>query len=460
MDDDADEIQLLAQGKPRHGEPLASRDLKVECAVGGAFLVVALAMALTLEPQREWHVGHAVALCVLFALAVRLNFDVGAGYTSPVQLAFVPMLLLLPTPWVPLLVAGSWLLGKLPDHLAGRAHPTKAIFVLGNSWFAVGPALVLVLGDAQTPEWRHWPVFLLAIAAQVVCDVSSGHLREWAGRGIAPRLLLELFSWLVLIDVLLWPLGLLAAFAAEDVDYLFLLLVPPAGLLVFFAQERAARIDGVMRLYETEREAVRSREALIAGASHEMLTHLAVVTGISRHLGRLEGPRRAEAMTTMDRELAQLRHLGRQFVDYTRIRTGRAPTVRPRDTEVKALLEQVASAFAQRAAVEVEVEAGLRAWADPDRLEQIVMALVDNAVKHGPPKGPVQLSGRASGDHVEIGVTDRGPGLDPAMFEELRQGEEVKEGAGIGLFICRRLVEAQDGTIGAAGSTVTVTLPR
>ena len=455
----ADEIDLLRQGKPQHAQAPPRRELLVECAVAALFLAVALAMGLGLDAERDWHLGHTLALCGLFALAIRLNFDVGAGYTSPVQLVFVPMLLLLPTPWVPLLVCASWMAGKLSDHLSGRAHPAKAIYVPGNSWFAVGPALVLVLLDAQTPEWSDWPVYVLAIAAQIAFDLVASHLREWAGRGIAPRLQLRIFGWLMLIDVLLWPLGLLAAFAADDVDFLFLLLVPPAGLLVVFAQERAGRIDSALRLYESEREAVRSREALIAGASHEILTHLAAVMGISRHLGRLDDARRGEALATMDRELVQLRHLGRQFVDYTRLKAGRQPTVRLRDVLVRGVLDEVAGAFVTRAEVNVDVPDGLKVRADPDRLEQIVMALVDNAVKYGPHKGPVDLRARAAGDGVEIDVTDRGPGLDPSMFEELRQGEGVNEGAGIGLFISRALAEAQGGRISAAGSTVTVSLP-
>ena len=454
-----DELGLLRQGKPKHAQAPPRREFLVECAVAALFIAVAVGMGLGLEAERDWHVGHALALCALFALAVRLNFDVGAGYTSPVQLVFVPMLLLLPTPWVPLLACASWLAGKLPDHLSGRAHPAKAIYVPGNSWFAVGPALVLVLLDAQTPEWSDWPAYLLAIVAQIGCDLVASQLREWAGRGIAPRLQLQVFSWLTLIDVLLWPLGLLAAFAADDVDYLFLLVVPPAGLLVVFAQERAGRIESALRLYESEREAVRSREALIAGASHEILTHLAAVMGISRHLGRLDDARRAEALATMDRELVQLRHLGRQFVDYTRLKAGRAPTVRLRDVPVRGVLDDVAGAFRTRAEIAVGVPDGLKVRADPDRLEQIVMALVDNSVKYGPHKAPVELRARATAAGVEIAVTDRGPGLDPAMFEELRQGDQVSEGAGIGLFISRALAEAQGGTISASGSTVTVTLP-
>ena len=462
MEEVPQELDLLRQGKPLHAQPLGRRDVLVELVAGGAFLAVAVAMPFLFDGEPAWHAGQAIVLCALFALAIRLNFDVGAGYTTPVQLAFVPMLLLLPTPWVPLLVALSYFLGKLPDHLAGRAHPSRAIFVLANSWFAVGPALVLILAGADTFAWEHWPWYLLAIAAQIAFDVVPGQLREWAGRGIRPNF--GIFSWLLLIDVLLWPLGLLAAFAGSQVDYLFLLIVPPAGLLIVFAQERAGRIESAMRLFESEREAVRSREALIAGASHEILTHLAAVMGISRHLGRLDDARRAEALATMDRELVQLRHLGRQFVDYTRIKAGRTPTVRLRPTDVRMVLGQVAAAFSTRAEVIVEVEDGLRAIADPDRLEQIVMALVDNAVKYGPHKAPVTLRARAlDGGWVEIEVIDQGPGVDPDLFGDLRQGEGVKEGAGIGLFIVRALADAQGGTLGArradGGSAVTLALP-
>jgi signal transduction histidine kinase len=457
------EVELLRQGKPRHAQPLGGRDLLVECIVGGLFLAVAVGMTLGFEGKPDWNTGYAIVLCLLFAVAIRLNFDVGAGYTSPVMLVFVPMLLLLPTPWVPLLVAGSWLLGKLPDHLSGRAHPTKAIFVLGNSWFSVGPALVLILGDAQTLDPGDWPWYLLAIAAQIAGDVVSGFVREWAGRGIAPRLQLHLFSWILLIDVLLWPLGLLAAFSTQVFDYAFLLLLPPATLLIVFANERAGRIDTAMRLYETERGAVRSREALIAGASHEMLTHLSVVMGLSGHIGRLDDARRGEALATMDRELLHLRHMGRQFVDFTRLRGGRTPTVRARSTELRPVLDRVAGAFLTRAELHVDADPALRAKADPDRLEQIVMALVDNAVRYAPGY-PIGIRARPVGATVEIDVSDRGPGIDRVTFDALRQGEDVSEGAGIGLFLCRALAEAQGGEIRTAereggGSVFTLSLP-
>lgn len=457
------EAELLLEGRPRTAHPLERRELIVELIVSASFLAIAVAMGLGLESTAGWNVGQAVVLVLLFAVAIRVQLDVGAGLTVPVQLVFVPMLLLLPTPWVPLLTAAGYLLGKLPDYLHGQ-HWTRAFLVPGNAAFAIGPALVLVAGDAQTPDWSDWPVYLAAVLAQLATDVGVGMLREWAGRGIPPRQQLEFFSWIVLIDVVLSPLGLLAAFASVQIDYAFLLLVPPAVLIFFFAQERSGRIRSVLRLYEAEHEAVRSREALIAGASHEILTHLSVVVGLSRHIGRLDGARQAEALRTMDRELLLLRHVGRQFVDFTRLKSGRPPTVRLRDVDVRPVLATVCGAFDQRARVALRDGPDVVARADPDRLEQVVMALVDNAVRHGPHGGLVEVAARQAGAMVEVDVLDRGRGIHPEMFEEQRRGHGADEGAGIGLFVSRALVEAQGGTLRAAereggGSVLTLALP-
>jgi signal transduction histidine kinase len=113
--------------------------------------------------------------------------------------------------------------------------------------------------------------------------------------------------------------------------------------------------------------------------------------------------------------------------------------------------------------VEVDAEPGLQARADPDRLEQILMALVDNAARYGPHGEPVSVVARGAGATVEIAVSDRGAGPDPALadalFDELRQGQDAREGAGIGLFLASTLARAQDGGVRVQGSTFTVTLP-
>jgi signal transduction histidine kinase len=446
---------------------LSPREIFAEAVLAAAFLTAALAIGLSFDAAREWRPEHAVVLTLLFALALRMRFDVGAGWTQPVQLVFVPMLLLLPTPWVPMLVLAGFVLERIPELLRGM-HPTRLLLLPVNAWFAIGPALVLVLGHAQTPDWSDWPIYLAALAAQFVVDLAAGEMREWLGRGIAPRLQLRMFGVVPLIDALLSPLGLLAAFASESFEFAYLLLVPPAGMLQLYSSERSRRVAAIVELVEAEREALRAREALVAGASHEILTPLAVVTGLVNRLaaGGLEPERQAQALSSLRREMVVLRHLSRQFVDYTRLKAGQPLTMRARDTDVGGVIEDVAAVFASRADIRVEIDgAAPVASVDPDRLQQMLMILVSNAVKYAAGT-PVSFTAAASDGTVRVAVRDEGPGIPDdqldRMFEELSSGGS--EGAGIGLYLCRAIAEAQDAEVdlestGAGGSTFAITLP-
>lgn len=486
--EDAALAELVKAGRPHAQEPLSPRDRRTEAVVGGAFLAAALATALLVEAERGWPVGEAIALVVLFAAAARVQIDVGAGYSAPTQLVLVPMLLLLPTPWVPLLVSVGWFAGRLPDVLRGRSHPERLAFSLADGWGALFPALVLVAAGAQTPEWIDWPWYLLALLAQFAGDFAVGALREWMGRGVAPSLQLRAVTLVYVIDALLSPLGLLAAFASEQQSFAFLLVVPPAGMLVVYARERTSRLANAIalgeraresaelnaRLLASERAAARSREELIAGASHEILTPLAVLTGLVGRLSSdvaLDPARRDQVHAAMRRELTQLRHLVRQFLDYTRLKADRSLAVTPRPTDVRPLLEEVAEAFSPHGDVRVDVDDSLReAHADGDRVHQMLMSLVSNAVKFSPPGTPVTISARGANGMVEVSVADRGQGIPrevlPGLFDELRRGPaaEGPGGAGIGLYICRVLAEAQHGEVTVeseegAGSRFTIRLP-
>ena len=149
-----------------------------------------------------------------YAIASRVRFAIGYGYTVPTQLFFVPMLFLLPVGAVPLFVAAGIILAKLPEFLTGRSHLSRLWLLPGDSWHAVGPALVLGLGGVAEPELSAWPWLLGALAAQLVFDAGSSTLREWFGLGISPKLQPELFGWVGFVDVLLSPVGLLVAIAA------------------------------------------------------------------------------------------------------------------------------------------------------------------------------------------------------------------------------------------------------
>ena len=427
-----------------------------EGLAAATFLAAALAIGLGFDAARDWDVGVAIVLTLLLALSIRVPFDVGAGYTVPVQLAFVPMLFLLPTPWVPMLVGAGWVLGKLPDYIRGDVHADRLIVALANAWFSIGPVLVLCAGDAQLPDWDDWPWYVAALAAQIVFDNVNGQLREWLGRGIAPSLQFRVLGLVHAIDALLSPLGLLAAFASAETgfDYAFLLLVPPAGLLFFYSGERARRLTNALALADAARE----REELIAGASHELVTPVAVLVGITDRLQRPDTPpeRREEMLAAMRRELAQLRHRVRQFADYTRLKTGRELRIDARPTDVLTVARGVTEAFVAEAHVSVSVPPDIpEVRMDPDRLHQMLMSLVANAVKLSPPGAGVVITAAATDGRVEVSVADEGPGIPPeaiaGLFDEGRPATTgAPEGAGLGLYLVRELADAQGATVRVA----------
>ena len=112
-----------------------------------------------------------------YALLSRVRFHAGVGHTVPTQLAFVPMLFLVPTELVPLLVLLGMLIGNLPDYARGVLHPGRALMLPGDAWHAIGPALVLLAAGASAPGWGDWPWYLLALASQFAFDFAVYALR-------------------------------------------------------------------------------------------------------------------------------------------------------------------------------------------------------------------------------------------------------------------------------------------
>jgi signal transduction histidine kinase len=390
---------------------------------------------------------------------------------------------------VPLVVAAGLLLGDVPDYVTGRRHGSRAVKVLGDSWHAVGPALVLGIAGTGDPAWEDWPVYLAALAAQVCCDLVAATVREWLGRGVAPGLQVGVLVWAYAVDVLLAPVGLLAAFASVDRPQAFLLLLPLGGLLVIFARERNVRLDHVRelshayrekaelnsRLLDTERRAMRAREEMLASASHEMQTPLAVLLGLvdSVREPSLPAGERDRAYSTMRRQTLLLRHLVRQFLDYTWLKAGRELTVSLRPAHVLPVVEEVAEIQTGLATIEMEADAEVPdALVDPDRLHQVLMSLVSNAVKFSPPGSPATITMSSGEQSVEISVSDHGQGIDPldlpSLFDEGRLAGEPANGGpstGLGLYLARSLIEAQGGRIEVCsspgeGSRFTVVLQR
>jgi putative nucleotidyltransferase with HDIG domain len=241
--------QLFARGRARAVATPSLRELSVESVAGIAFLAVATTMAVALTSPRSLEAATLAVLVAAYVMTCRAKFDFADGYTVPTELVLVPMLFLLPTPAVPLVVSLSWALGRLIDYASGATSVRRALHVFGDSWHAVGPALVLILAGAQVFSWEEWPIYALALLAQFAFDLLATGLRIWLIEGSAPSVELRQIAPVYALDAALAPIGLLATFAAIELGPAACLLVLPlAAVLAVLSRERQRRIDQALEL--------------------------------------------------------------------------------------------------------------------------------------------------------------------------------------------------------------------
>jgi HD-GYP domain-containing protein (c-di-GMP phosphodiesterase class II) len=162
------------------------------------------------------------------------------------------MLFVVPARTLPLCVAAALVLAKVPEASLGRRPWGKVLMRVGDSWFAVGPALVFLVASPGRPDGHDWPIYLAALGAQFAFDVAASSVREVLSGGRARDLVSEI-RWILFVDALLAPAGLGVAFAAVDRPWVVLLVLPSASLIAMFARERRAHFDHVLELSRTYR---------------------------------------------------------------------------------------------------------------------------------------------------------------------------------------------------------------
>jgi signal transduction histidine kinase len=218
----------------------------------------------------------------------------------------------------------------------------------------------------------------------------------------------------------------------------------------------------VLRDVTEARATQAAREAFLGVLSHELRTPITTIYGGSELLQRgLDDTRRDEVITDIRVESERLARLVEDLLVMTRIERG---TVEINDEPilVQRLLPSVVRAFnVQRPDVEVSLALSERLPAvrgDATYVEQVVRNLLTNAVRYGGgAEFGVEIAAAEDSATVWVRVLDRGPGLgesDPEKLFELfyrsDAARSVPGGAGIGLFVCRRLIEAMGGRTWAA----------
>ena len=239
---------LIEDGRARRGSRLRRRELWANVFPGAVFLAVAGLLVLLTDSVRAPAPLTVILLVGAYALAYRIEFEVGSGLAVPTQILFVPMLFLLPLGTVPFAVAAGIMLANVAEIIEGRIQAERVFVRLGNAFYSLGPVLVLAAFGEGDPTLRDWPIYALALGAQFAFDFASAAAHERIALGISPRLLVGYMSVTWAVDAALAPVGLLTALVAVDHAPALVLVLPLAGLLRTFARERRARVDNALEL--------------------------------------------------------------------------------------------------------------------------------------------------------------------------------------------------------------------
>jgi HD-GYP domain-containing protein (c-di-GMP phosphodiesterase class II) len=289
---------LIEHSREIAGTHLVGRDRLASLVLAGGFVAAAAALATLVGSARPLN-GWTIALFVAsYAVASRIDFEIGTGSTVPTQLVLVPMLALLPVQLVPLCVLAGLLLGGLPDYAGGRIPVDRSLLRFVNSWHAVGPALVLVIAGQPDPTPRNLPIYGLALLAQFGFDFGSTALRDRLGLGVSPLSLLRFMVWIWAIDAALTPVAVVAALGSRGHPWLVVSSLPLIGLLAYFARERQVRIDHALELSTAYRgtalllgDVVEADDAYTGLHSRDVVS---LVLGVSDRLG-VNGAERRDA---------------------------------------------------------------------------------------------------------------------------------------------------------------------
>jgi K+-sensing histidine kinase KdpD len=315
---------------------------------------------------------------------------------------------------------------------------------------AIGPFASEALGQRlRRPRGRSWGV------VEDLRPYRTGDLMRDGDRVTGPSAGAAVHSWLA-VPIVRNGVGIglvevdsteVDAFSPDDEALLTAVVSVLAG-----AVEVAAHHD-------EEQRAAALRDAFIGVISHELRTPVTTIFGLARILrrrgARLDPETREQAIVDIEEEADRLTRLIEDLLVLSRVEGGRVQ-IEPEPINLARLVRHIADTesdrhpsheYTFRSPPELQLAAG-----EPTYVEQVVRNFLSNAAKYSPSGTTIEIELVRAEDEVIVRVLDRGIGVDAEtaarafeLFFRTRDASQVASGAGIGLFVCRQLIEAMGG---------------
>jgi HD-GYP domain-containing protein (c-di-GMP phosphodiesterase class II) len=248
--------KLVGEARERRAREMDHRERQITGFSAVAFIAAAAAIAAIVPNDRSTSPLVVAGLAVGYVLVVRVRFEFGGYYGTAEQLMIMPMVLLAPLPFVPVLIGLCAVAASLPEIHHGVWHRDRAAERVADCWFAIPPVVVLALLASGEPDVDKVPIYLLAFAAQLGGDFVYSVIRNRLLDRLPMRELATSWIGTARVDAIFTPIAILATLPAADHPWTLLALAPLPWLLHSFARDRQERYAKTLELHRAYRGTV------------------------------------------------------------------------------------------------------------------------------------------------------------------------------------------------------------